>query len=160
MRSVSIHLRWLFDTSLWHNFWRVSTNTPWRHTEVCTVLSFFLISLPLTHANSHWPLFRTPLWIWEVVAVWTQVVTVLCGILLFLHEAEDIRTNDLPLLELLGSMLFLLGSVILRISQALTNPLIYGATVNKKKSSITKRGDPWGFVSKRGLWRADLQKKN
>lgn len=78
----------------------------------------------------------------EVAAVWTQVVTVMCGILLFFHEAEDIRTNDLPLLELLGNMLFLLGSVILRISQALINPLIYGATVNKKKSSIAKRGDP------------------
>lgn len=75
-----------------------------------------------------------------VTAVWTQVVTVLCGILCFLHEAEGIRTDNLPLQELLGNMLFLLQSVILKISQTLTNPLIYGATVNKKKS-ITER-DP------------------
>lgn len=75
-----------------------------------------------------------------VAAVWTRVVTVLCGILRFLHEAEGIRTANLPLQELPGNRLFLWGSVILRISQALTNPLIYGATVNKK-NPITKR-DP------------------
>lgn len=74
-----------------------------------------------------------------VAAVWTQVVTVLCGILHFLHEAEGIRTDNLPLQELLGNMLFLLGSVILRISQALTNPSSMGPLWIKKKSHNKKR---------------------
>lgn len=58
--------------------------------------SYLLISLPLSHLHSH-------LKCRVGIAAWTYIVTVWCGILCFLHEAENIRTDEPPFfLELPG----------------------------------------------------------
>lgn len=52
-------------------------------------------------------------------------VTVLCGTLCFLTREDDLWTDELPFLDPpVGDMLLLPDSVLLRISQALTDPCV------------------------------------
>lgn len=52
-------------------------------------------------------------------------LTILCGNLCLLTEEDNMQTDDLPFLEPpVGDTLLLSGSVVLRISRALTDPFV------------------------------------
>lgn len=73
-----------------HNFWRVPTNTLCvrEDTRKYARSSVFLSCL-LSHVHSHLILVQNTTMKWRVViAVWTHVVTVLCGILWFCMEQK------------------------------------------------------------------------